>query len=1621
MKPTEVEGYFGGLEAGVERALELAKKARGQGYDPELEPEIPVTKDFAERVERLLELPGIAEEIRRLEKELTREELAIQVAERVATRDLELDERAVAERALRVALAILTEAVPGAAVLEGITKVEIKRNPNGSRYLSLHFASPIRAAGGTAAALSILVGDLIRRKLYLERFVPTPEEVERYVEEAEIYAEVEHLQFTPSPDDIRLAVRNLPVEVTGEPSSREAVVAVHRNLPRVGHNFVRGGAILALVEGVLQKAPKLLKYAEKLELEGWDWLKKVAEKLQSTGAGVEPVEEEEEEESEEGEEEEEGGERYLEEVIGGRPVFCHPHSPGGFRLRYGRARNTGYATVGMHPATMYILEEFPAVGTQLKTEFPGKAATVAPVDTIEGPTVKLKNGSVVRVGSVEQAKRVKGEIEEILFLGDLLVSFGEFLENNHPLLPPAWCEEWWAKEVAAKVPPEKLEKIKPHLSPPFPPPPPEVAVELSEEFKVPLHPAYTYAFEEVSGQQLYELAEWLERGKPSFENGVLRCLRVPKEEGPKRTLELLGVPHAVEGEEVVLTDHALPLAKCLALFQKKDKKVLLSGEPLRALQELAGFPIRRRAPTIVGARMGRPEKASPRKMKPPPHVLFPVSTAGGPTRNLVKASAKLGENGGELFVEVVRMICPNCGNVTIRRRCERCGAKTEYVRIFPCCKREAKGDRCPAHGGKASYADVRAVPLKELLQQAAQKLGEKPPEEVKGVKGLTSAYKFPEPLEKGILRAKHGVYVFKDGTVRFDLTNMPLTHFRPREVGVSVEKLRELGYTHDLNGAPLQDENQLLELKVQDVIISRECAKYLLSAAGFVDDLLEKFYGLPRFYNCKRPEDLVGHLLIAIAPHTSVGVVARIVGFTEGSICFAHPFFHAAKRRDCFTADAVVPILMDGKGWRVVRLGEFVEELIKQSEPERTELGDIVVKPEGIYTLALDGDFRYKLKRVVAFSKHPTQEHLVRLEARGRSLLVSGLHPILDKTLEKVEAYRASRILLPARVEIPERDIAELDLLDFVDEKSTAVVGVKETLEKFCRERGLTKLEVFKTAARLTGRGWKTLRDYFYVYGCMPVDALRALGVPIPRGVWLKQIHTKRAVPRFIKVDRHLLRLLGFYVAEGYLRRRKGSISQVNFAVCNQTRVRELRKIIKKCFGISPTLSGYTLTISSRIIHDLFEGLGCGSRAVAKRVPPFVFSLPLEKVRYFLQGYFEGDGGVHGGEKIEVACTSATEMLLRDVEFLLLRFGIPSSLQREERIQLTSRAGRFRLRKGLSPKFLTYKLRIYGRAAADFCMKIGFMSEQKNRKAREILLHCRLGKLKTGFSFGEVFEVPVKKEIVKAPQPLYSFTVDQLHNAIVSGLSVGQCDGDQDAVMLLLDGLLNFSRRFLPEKRGGSMDAPLMLITRISPLEVDKEAHHVEVSKDLPLEFYLEAAGKNPAELLKLVEVVESRLGTGKEYEFGFEFDTSDISGGPPLSRYKTLGSMEEKITSQLQLAERIRAVDERDVAQRLIEHHFIPDIKGNLRTFASQKFRCTSCNRKYRRVPLSGTCTCGGNLILTVSRGGIEKYVKVAGQIAEKYGVGDYLKQRLKLVEVEIKSLFESDSSRQLSLADFL
>jgi DNA polymerase II large subunit len=349
------------------------------------------------------------------------------------------------------------------------------------------------------------------------------------------------------------------------------------------------------------------------------------------------------------------------------------------------------------------------------------------------------------------------------------------------------------------------------------------------------------------------------------------------------------VLHKVVDDKLVLGDYSAPVLLGLGVAMEEGAlraatEVPASEKtPLGLVSAMAGIEIRARAVTRIGARVARPEKARERRMKPPPHGLFPVGTNGGPQR-IVNLAAEQ----GSIKVELGERQCPSCGSKTFLTKC-----------------------RCGAHTLSTGSAGTQEVPIDLLLQSALAELKERRAPEIKGVQGMISKNKTPEVIEKGILRAKNGIFVFKDGTVRIDATDVPLTHFTPSEVGIDVQTAQRLGYHRDMHGKSLERPEQLLELKVQDIIVSDSCVGYLIQISRFIDDLLVKLYGLDAFYKVTRKEDLVGHLVVGLAPHTSGGVLARIVGFTPAHAGYAHPFFHAAKRRNCDGDEDSIILLMD--------------------------------------------------------------------------------------------------------------------------------------------------------------------------------------------------------------------------------------------------------------------------------------------------------------------------------------------------------------------------------------------------------------------------------------------------------------------------------------------------------------------------------------------------------------------------------------------------------------------------------------------------------------------------------------------------------------------------------------
>ncbi|MFH0848263.1 MAG: DNA polymerase II large subunit [archaeon] len=880
----------------------IAESARRRGFDPAHTPECVPTSDVAERVEKSVGLPGVAVRIRELTKVMPREEVAFKVAEEIIRGKFgpEVDQEATAERAIRTALSILDEGRTVASI-QGISGVKIKTNPDRSRYLSVYFAGPIRSAGGTEMGLTLVIADFVRGLVGLDRYKATEEEVHRFVEELRLHErEVVRFQFRIPDEEVMDAIKRLPIEVNGVQTDHVEVTSF-RNLPRIETNRVRGGALRVVNDGLIGRAQKIVKIIDKVGIDGWNWLKEIH------GVGNE----------------EEGGRElaFMDDVIGGRPIFSLPGRHGGFRLRYGRSRNTGMAALGVHPATMAVLKNFIAAGTQLRTEMPGKAGVAAPVESIEPPVVRLGDGSVVRVSSVEQANQLSKSIEAILFVGDLLVAYGEFLENNRLLAPSGFVEEWWAEIVEARLKhkPEALagleakgltgNRIVELSSTPLESRPTiNEALAISSELQVPLHPTYIFFWEAINSQDLDYLRQTLACSKCQRVAQDVSEIIIPLEKRTKAILESLVVPHSLDGDSLIISgENAQAIHSSLGL-EKMSIPIDPKKDVFDNLQTISGLDIRRKTGTIIGVRMGRPEKAKRREMKPLVHCLFPISSAGGPQRNLVQAARR-----SLLSVQIVKRKCNNCGDTTHEPVCRRCGIETAIDYICPRCGRSMADGTCGVCKIATVAFDERNVDLKGLLQMACKRLGiSNPPELIKGVKGLMSEARVPEPLEKGILRAKYDLSVFKDGTIRFDATNAPLTHFRPSEIGVSPDRLRELGYHNDCNGSTLTDPNQLCELRDQDIVVSESCVDYLMSVAGYIDELLEKFYGLEPFYSIKRRADLAGHLVFGLSPHTSVGIIGRIIGFTNMQVCMAHPIWHAAKRRDCDGDEDGVILGLDG-------------------------------------------------------------------------------------------------------------------------------------------------------------------------------------------------------------------------------------------------------------------------------------------------------------------------------------------------------------------------------------------------------------------------------------------------------------------------------------------------------------------------------------------------------------------------------------------------------------------------------------------------------------------------------------------------------------------------------------
>jgi DNA polymerase II large subunit len=913
--------YFKNLEKEVKKVYEVAEAARAKGLDPVDKVEIPLAMSMAEKVVGLIstiysqmENSGIAKRILELEKEYGKLDpaVSIHIAEEVAKQKfckfgsiLEC-----IDAGARVGFAYATLGVVSSPI-EGLTEIKIMKTRDGKDYLSAFFSGPVRSAGGTGEAFSLVIIDHLREIFGFAKYDPTEEEIKRTVSELSDYHErITNLQYMPTEEEMMFLARKIPIQVNGE-QSEKLEVSNYKNLDRINTNFLRSGFCLVMGEGIAQKAAKIKRYVHGLRAKGfklsdWDFLEeylKIHEKREKGKSDDSPT--------------------YIKDLVAGRPVFGHPGRSGGFRFRYGRSRSNGFSATSIHPATMGITEGFIAIGTQLKIEKPTKGCAVTSCDKIDGPIIKLFSGSVKKIKDKEEAKKFYPDTEEIIYLGDILFPFGDLANRNADLIKPGYVEEWWKLDLRNVD--QELEKSIDPFNVNF-----EEAVEISQKLGIPLHPNYIFYWTQISSEELKDLMEWL--GYAKLEDKIILPFTKKDQERfkkGKRALELLGVEHDVTIENVVINketsrvlffnlgiDLGILDKGCLLKDEFSFDSYDFEKEPLDFINSVSKVKIKDKAGEFIGARMGRPEKAKLRKLTGSPNVLFPVGNEGGRLRSVQEAC-----NVGRVRSSFPLFYCKKCSRENIYPLCDICGEKCIKQFFFY----ENQEKSFSSHSNESEKKGVpyynKDLDVNYYYNLAIQKLKlgrEEIPPLVKGVRGLSSSDKSVENLAKGLLRARHDLHVNKDGTIRYDMTELPLTSFKPKEILVSIGKLRELGYDQDVNGDVLEREDQILELKPHDVLLpscvdslDEKADDVFIGICNFIDDELERFYGLESFHNIKSKDDLVGQLGVCMAPHNCAGVICRFIGFSNTLGLMASPFMHAAIRRDCDGDEAAIMLLSD--------------------------------------------------------------------------------------------------------------------------------------------------------------------------------------------------------------------------------------------------------------------------------------------------------------------------------------------------------------------------------------------------------------------------------------------------------------------------------------------------------------------------------------------------------------------------------------------------------------------------------------------------------------------------------------------------------------------------------------
>jgi UDPglucose 6-dehydrogenase len=372
----------------------------------------------------------------------------------------------------------------------------------------------------------------------------------------------------------------------------------------------------------------------------------------------------------------------------------------------------------------------------------------------------------------------------------------------------------------------------------------------------------------------------------------------------------------------------------------------------------------------------------------------------------------------------------------------------------------------------------------------------------------------------------------------------------------------------------------------------------------------------------------------------------------------------------------------------------------------RPFLGDVVelVQPSDQRVLAFDLEAgKPILADVKAITRRPYKGTMVKINtSMGRSLRVTADHPVILHSAPIQPANAAAQLtdaqagckendlqymIVPAAAVVPGDHLmalcelpaveqaANLNLIDLLrDTELEADVYVKPLDNSFSEQyrqfAAAIPEDMLKYPHDIKRFNRMSLRLFRYL------SELDKLNVPAEK----LQLYTAKGaatmINALIPVDADLLRLCGYYLAEGYLGLDTGRAGAVRerVGICFHEQEAEYIADVQRIlcsWGLKfierKGTSALTTVVSSRIFSWLLRDvLRCGTRSEDKALPRLVYNVAPELRLELIRGAFSGDGAVTpviAGQNLMLEYATVSKVLANGMALLLQTIGVIPSIR----------------------------------------------------------------------------------------------------------------------------------------------------------------------------------------------------------------------------------------------------------------------------------------------------------------------------------------------------------------------